>query len=212
MESESIGADPGVPGAVLAVVEDLAAESLISVVTSVLAAADKLALGQQLLQTVGLCLLLFLFIVQFALEGGLVPDAGRATTLVHLLGRRPLGGGGSVGERLVLRHAGGGLGAASRGRAQIVEVVLGRRPEVLRRGEHRGGRVRRRPEARGDALRGWLRAHLLRALVRAHRGGRRAELHRAAVVLLAERRQGAAAHQKPRHEWLHSKTQICNRD
>lgn len=59
MEEEALRADPGVPGVVLAVVEDLAVESLVGVVPGVASVTLELTLRQEDGQTVGLFLLLF---------------------------------------------------------------------------------------------------------------------------------------------------------
>lgn len=61
MEGESLRADPGVLDAVLAVVEHLAVELGVCVVAGLLSHAVELGLLEQLGQTVGLLLLVFVF-------------------------------------------------------------------------------------------------------------------------------------------------------
>lgn len=65
MESEPFGANPGVTGVVVAVVENFAAQLLICIVTGFLALALELGLRQQQSEPIGLLLLLlFLLLLQ----------------------------------------------------------------------------------------------------------------------------------------------------
>lgn len=75
MEGETLGTDPGVLGVVLAVVEDLAIEILVSVVTGLFVDAVESALWQKKAETIGL-LLLFL---EFLLGGLVRPVSGLAS-------------------------------------------------------------------------------------------------------------------------------------
>lgn len=58
MEGEALGADPGVLGVVLTIVEDLAVEILVGVVAGLLVDAIESALGKKKAETIGLLLLL----------------------------------------------------------------------------------------------------------------------------------------------------------
>lgn len=68
MEEEALRTDPGVPGVVLAVVEDLAVETLVGVVPGVASVTLKLTLRQENGQTVGLFLLFFQLLQLLLLE------------------------------------------------------------------------------------------------------------------------------------------------
>lgn len=59
MEGETLGTDPRVFGVVLAIVEDLAVEILVSVIAGLFVDAVESALGQKQGETIGLLLLLF---------------------------------------------------------------------------------------------------------------------------------------------------------
>lgn len=61
MEEEALRADPRVLGVVLAVMEDFAVQSIVSIIAGFLAIAVEFGLGKQQAQSVGLLLLQFLF-------------------------------------------------------------------------------------------------------------------------------------------------------
>lgn len=67
MERESVRADPGVPGVVVAVVEHLASQAVVGVISRVLSHAVELGVGQKQAQSVRLLnFLLFLRNLSFA--------------------------------------------------------------------------------------------------------------------------------------------------
>lgn len=63
METEAVGADPGVFDIVVTVVEHLAVELFVGIVAGLFAHAVELGLLQQLRETIGLLLFLLLFLL-----------------------------------------------------------------------------------------------------------------------------------------------------